>query len=171
MDTFAAGRPIDLVVWSQRGANGIDGLISGAAGAAAAAGRPTALLLGDVSALHDVGGLAVARESAQPLAVVVIDNGGGRIFEHLPLARSGAIANDEWRTWLTPPGVDFEALAHAFRIEYRRADDARSARDGLAAALGHAGATLLHVVVDGERTIPAHRALWDEVDRRVAALP
>ncbi|HUF11594.1 MAG TPA: 2-succinyl-5-enolpyruvyl-6-hydroxy-3-cyclohexene-1-carboxylic-acid synthase, partial [Longimicrobiales bacterium] len=54
-DTFAAGDARDLLVWSQRGANGIDGLIAGAAGAAAAAERPAALLLGDVSALHDAG--------------------------------------------------------------------------------------------------------------------
>lgn len=171
VDTFTApcGRPI--AVWSQRGANGIDGLVSGAAGAAAAAGRPAALLLGDVSALHDAGGFAVARDAEQPLAIVVLDNGGGRIFEQLPLARAGTVAESDWRAWLTPPRVDFEALARAFGIRYARADAADPARAALIEALARPGATLVHVVVDGARTIPAHREYWAEVDRRVAALP
>ena len=170
VDTFAPGDARDIVVWSQRGANGIDGLISGAAGAAAAAKRPTALLIGDVSALHDVGGLAVARDAEFPLAIVVIDNGGGRIFEQLPLASSAALDDGSWRSWLTPPRLDFEALARAFGIQYERAPGSGAARAALAAALGRPGATLVHVVVDGSRTIPAHRDYWAEVDRRVASL-
>ena len=171
VDTFAPGDERDIVVWSQRGANGIDGLIAGATGAAEAAARPTALLLGDVSALHDVGSFSVARECTQPLAIVVIDNGGGRIFERLPIASTGIAAREEWQAWLTPPRLDFEALAQAFGIIYERADDTQAAREGLSRALETPGATLLHVVVDGERTIPAHRDYWAEVDRRVAELP
>lgn len=169
-DTFSPGDERDIVVWSQRGANGIDGLIAGAAGAAAASQRPTALLLGDVSALHDVGGLALARDATTPLAIVVIDNGGGRIFERLPLAATGVARDDAWQAWLTPPRVDFEALARGFGVGYERADDAASARSALHAAVSHAGATVVHVVVDGSRTMPAHREYWAEVDRRIAAL-
>ena len=62
----------------QRGANGIDGLVSGAAGIACAGARPTTLVLGDVSFAHDVGGLLLARGVGVPLAIVVIDNDGGR---------------------------------------------------------------------------------------------
>jgi len=170
VDTFSPSDERDIVVWSQRGANGIDGLIAGAAGAAAASERPTALLLGDVSALHDVGGLAVARDAETPLAIVVIDNGGGRIFERLPLAATGVAGDDAWQAWLTPPRVDFEALARGFGVDYECADDAASARSALHAALSHGGATVVHVVVDGSRTIPAHREYWSEVDRRIAAL-
>ncbi|HEX6588139.1 MAG TPA: 2-succinyl-5-enolpyruvyl-6-hydroxy-3-cyclohexene-1-carboxylic-acid synthase [Longimicrobiales bacterium] len=170
VDTFAPADARDLGVWSQRGANGIDGLIAGAAGAAAASGRPTALLLGDVSALHDVGGLAVARESDAPLAIVVIDNGGGRIFERLPLAATGVAREDAWQAWLTPPRVDFEALARGFGVGHARATDAAGARTALAGALATRGATVVHVTVDGTRTIAAHHEYWAEVDRRIAAL-
>ena len=170
VDTFSSADDRALTVWSQRGANGIDGLIAGAAGAASAADRPTALLLGDVSARHDAGGLAVARACEQPFAIVVLDNRGGPIFEQLPLARSGAVPDAEWQTWLTPPRIEFEALAAAFGVAYTRATDADSTRAAVGTALAATGATLVHVVVDGARTIPAHRAYWAEVERRLADL-
>src|SRR6185436_13478530 len=69
-------------ILAQRGANGIDGLIAGAAGAAST-GRPTLLVLGDVSFAHDAGALLLARGARAPLAIVVIDNRGGRIFDQL----------------------------------------------------------------------------------------
>jgi hypothetical protein len=76
----------DVVILSQRGANGIDGLVSGAAGSALGAAAPTLLLLGDVSLLHDLAGLdAVARSLRTPLVLAVIDNDGGRIFDQLPV--------------------------------------------------------------------------------------
>jgi 2-succinyl-5-enolpyruvyl-6-hydroxy-3-cyclohexene-1-carboxylate synthase len=81
-------RPLTLL--HQRGAAGIDGLVAGAAGARSVITPPLALLLGDVSLLHDVGGLAAAATVHGPLAIVVVHNDGGRIFERLPLGRDPA---------------------------------------------------------------------------------
>jgi 2-succinyl-5-enolpyruvyl-6-hydroxy-3-cyclohexene-1-carboxylate synthase len=142
----------DLIVWAQRGANGIDGLVSGAAGAAAAAGRPTTLLLGDVSLAHDIGGLAAARD-AGALTIVVLNNGGGRIFERLPMAER-LEGHAEFDAWLTPPALDLAAAAAAFGIQYTRA----AHREELDAALRHparsAAARLIEVVIpDGGTTL------------------
>src|SRR5204863_681072 len=68
IDAACAPAARAIGVLSQRGAAGIDGLVAGAAGAASATGRPTALLLGDVSFAHDLGGLAAARSVSAPLA-------------------------------------------------------------------------------------------------------
>ena len=65
----------------QRGAAGIDGLVAGAAGARSVVAAPIALLLGDIALLHDAGGLAAASAVRGPLAIVVVHNDGGRIFE------------------------------------------------------------------------------------------
>lgn len=110
-----------LPVATQRGASGIDGLIAGAAGSVRAHAGVGILVLGDLSALHDLGGLAAARQivGTGRLIVVVLDNGGGRIFERLPVARTVS----DLRPWTTPDAaVDLVALARglgakAFEVE------------------------------------------------------
>jgi 2-succinyl-5-enolpyruvyl-6-hydroxy-3-cyclohexene-1-carboxylate synthase len=124
---------------SQRGASGIDGLVAGAAGAAAA-GRPVVVVLGDVSFAHDVGSLALLRKA--DVIVVVIDNRGGRIFEALPVAE--AIAGDDFaRLWLTAPDLDVVAIARGFGLT---AETVRSP-DALRAAVAARKTTVLHVPV------------------------
>ena len=133
----------DLTVLTQRGAAGIDGLIAGAAGAAAT-GRPTVLVLGDVSFAHDVGALALVR--GRPLAVVVIDNDGGRIFDDLPVAGAALPAGAFDRLWRTPPALEPVAAARGFGLPgwtVRNPDE-------LAAAIGAAiagGGAVIHVPV------------------------
>src|SRR6185295_6494041 len=104
VDAFCPSLPAGVRVLSQRGVSGIDGLLAGAAGAASVTELPVTLLVGDVSFLHDVGGLALARHARAPLVIVVINNDGGRIFEQLPLARSGHSAALPHFT--TPHGLD-----------------------------------------------------------------
>ena len=148
-------------VLCQRGACGIDGLIAGAAGAASASRRPTALLLGDVSFAHDLGGLAAARVTSAPLAIVVIDNGGGRIFEQLPVARAPGGAELLERFFLTPPELDIAAAAAAFGIHYVRADRPGAA---VATALAGSGPTLIHVPVAPHSARELEAAIAAEVD-------
>ena len=156
-----------LEVLFQRGANGIDGLVSGAAGAAAASGRPTTLLIGDVSLAHDIGALGLLRDLPAPLTVVVLNNGGGRIFERLPIAESlaGEDTPDGRRSldaWLTPPALDFSAAARTFGIPYEQAGD-----DALSAALDTLSGTggLLEIVIPENGTTVHQR----ELRRRIAA--
>lgn len=143
-DEIAAGGR-DLTVLTQRGAAGIDGLIAGAAGAAARGG-PTVLVLGDVSFAHDVGALACAR--GLPLAIVVIDNGGGRIFDQLPVVSSDLPAGAFERLWRTPPALDPVAAARAFGIDAALVRDP----DELAAAIrrADAGPIVIHAPVAPE---------------------
>lgn len=150
VDTFVPGRSKRLTVCFQRGANGIDGPVSGAAGAAAASAVPTTLLVGDVSLAHDIGGLAQVRDLPTPLTVVVLNNGGGRIFERLPITET-LESEEDFDPWLTPPGVDFSAAAAAFGIPFRRARDPASLTAALA-ALESTGGVLEVVVPDGGTT-------------------
>ena len=84
-----------------RGANGLDGLISSGIGAADATGRPTTIVTGDLGLLHDLGGLAALREVATPVRIVVIDNDGGGIFHFLPRRR--ALDREEFEALLGTP--------------------------------------------------------------------
>jgi 2-succinyl-5-enolpyruvyl-6-hydroxy-3-cyclohexene-1-carboxylate synthase len=95
---------------ANRGANGIDGVVSSAAGAALATDRPTWLLTGELALLHDVGGLLAARRAGADLHVVCLNNGGGAIFDFLPVAGEAEPALYE-RHIATPAGVDLKAIA------------------------------------------------------------
>ncbi len=145
VDCFCRAHPsARLGVCSQRGASGIDGLVAGAAGSARAAGRPTVLLLGDVSALHDLGGFAAATPIDVPFVVVILNNDGGRIFEQLPLADAG---EPEFRFWTTPHGRHFDGVAALFGLAYARATTVASLEDALAKALARPACTIVELVV------------------------
>lgn len=143
VDLAAPPRETPLGVLHQRGANGIDGLVSGAAGAAAASGRPLLLLLGDVSLIHDLGGLLAASRARTPLAVVVLDNGGGRIFTQLPVARTPDLSADELAQFTTPHGASLAAAAAVFGIPFVEADHAALLTAKVCEAMAHPGPTLI----------------------------
>ncbi|GMA36078.1 thiamine pyrophosphate-dependent enzyme [Demequina litorisediminis] len=126
-----AWRPGDApVLVANRGLAGIDGTVSTAAGMALAAGRPVLALMGDVTFLHDVGGLLVGPRERRPrLRVIVIDDGGGSIFGGLEHAAAPA-ANVE-RVFTTPHGADLGALCAGYGVKHTRVTNA----DALAKAL------------------------------------
>jgi 2-succinyl-5-enolpyruvyl-6-hydroxy-3-cyclohexene-1-carboxylate synthase len=154
LDMYCPASPRPLRVLHQRGASGIDGLVSGAAGARSVAGGPVTLLLGDLSLFHDLTGLALARSPfpSAPLVIVVVNNDGGRIFERLPIGRAarssgGAPEALLERCFTTPQGLHFEPAAAMFGIAYERADTKRALEQALAQAYRGSGATLIEAVV------------------------
>ncbi len=147
LDAFVPPRKGALSVWSQRGLNGIDGLVSGAIGAAQASGLPSLCLLGDVSFFHDLGGLALAAQLAQPLALLVIDNGGGRIFEHLPVAKLFAERPDLARFWTTPQNFELRHAADLFELPYEAPETAEAVTRAVSTALARDACTLIRVRV------------------------
>lgn len=146
LDTYCPASPRDLRVLHQRGASGIDGLVSGAAGARSVSEDPVALLLGDLSLLHDVGALSLLAGARGPLPVVVVQNGGGRIFERLPIAGAVDAALFD-RTFVTPVAARFEQAAAAFGVGYARAETKAALDEALARAWASDGATLIEAVV------------------------
>jgi 2-succinyl-5-enolpyruvyl-6-hydroxy-3-cyclohexene-1-carboxylate synthase len=101
---------------ANRGANGIDGVVSSALGAALATGRRTWVVLGDVALQHDVGGLLAARRSGAELEIVCIDNGGGGIFDFLPVAEHADRGAYEAHIATPSEAVDMAALWPGLRI-------------------------------------------------------
>jgi len=144
----------DRRVISQRGAAGIDGHVASATGATSAG--PVLLVIGDVAFAHDLGALLVARQAHAPLAIVVIDNAGGRIFGGLPVA-AHAPADSFERHWLAAPGVDPVAVAAALGVRATRAEAPSAIASAVAAALATPGPTIIHAPVSptGARDVRA----------------
>ena len=154
------------VVIHQRGAAGIDGLVAGACGVAEVAVGPVVVLVGDVSLSHDLTSLALAAQAPAPLAIVVLDNGGGRIFDLLPVASAGIdLAN-----WRTPPRIDWAAAAATFNVPHVRVTTVAELTEALAASDERPGATLIQAVVAGEDVAPERARLRAAVAARLDAL-
>lgn len=164
VDEYVAPSSKPLRVLHQRGASGIDGLVSGAAGAQSVSKEAVTLLLGDVSLLHDIGGLAVARSAKGPLVIVAIDNGGGRIFEQLPIGRALGPGEAFERLFATPQPVDLGSVAAAFGVASARAGTVADLRAALAAAHARPGATLLVAAVPPHDGAERHKTLWTRID-------
>jgi 2-succinyl-5-enolpyruvyl-6-hydroxy-3-cyclohexene-1-carboxylate synthase len=115
VETYFPASPKRIRVLANRGANGIDGVVSSALGAAIATGLPTWLLIGEIALQHDVGGLLAARRAGVRLEIVCFDNGGGAIFDFLPVAEhADRVAYEQHIA--TPTTTDLEALAPGIRI-------------------------------------------------------
>jgi 2-succinyl-5-enolpyruvyl-6-hydroxy-3-cyclohexene-1-carboxylate synthase len=152
-ESFLPSSETDSLFLCNRGANGIDGLVSSGIGAAHATGRPTTILTGDLGLLHDVGGLAALRDVSTPVRIVVIDNDGGGIFHFLPQEK--ALGDGEFEALLgTPRGVDVAKAASLFDLPHRLLDSLDELPEALAAGTG-----LIEVKVDREANVDLHRRL------------
>ncbi len=146
-------RPLHF--FANRGASGIDGNLATAAGLAGtrAAPQPTVAVVGDLTTQHDLGSLALA--AGRPLAIVVINNGGGGIFDLLPPA-----ALPEFETgWLTPQAVDFAHAAATFGLAHARHTDPDAAAAAVCSALTtQHGPLLVEFVVDRAASLARRQA-------------
>jgi len=166
LDGFLPVARRGLRVLCNRGANGIDGIVSSALGASAGGARPLALLTGDLAFLHDLGGLLAARRHALDATLVVVNNGGGGIFSHLPVARHRE-AVDFDTLFTAPHGLDLAHAARLFDATHARVGSWEELRWGLARAL-EGGLHVLEVPVDPEADLAHHHALWRAVSDALA---
>jgi 2-succinyl-5-enolpyruvyl-6-hydroxy-3-cyclohexene-1-carboxylate synthase len=147
---FPARRELPRVV-SNRGANGIDGTVSAAFGAAAAGSAPVVLLIGDVALAHDVGGLLAGRRLGLELTVVLLNNDGGGIFHFLPVSGEGDAFEEHVAT---PHGMDFEQVAKLYDFAYERPADAPELK---AALQRRRGCRLIEVRTERAENLALHR--------------
>jgi 2-succinyl-5-enolpyruvyl-6-hydroxy-3-cyclohexene-1-carboxylate synthase len=154
-----------LRIVANRGANGIDGVVSTAVGVAAGSGRPTGLLIGDLAFIHDSNGLLGVADRDVDLVAVVVDNDGGGIFSFLPQANS--LHHDRFEQLLgTPHGLDLVELARAYGVPARAigASGPGALAAGIDAAIEEGGVHVLVVRTDRAANVDIHR----ELDQAVA---
>jgi 2-succinyl-5-enolpyruvyl-6-hydroxy-3-cyclohexene-1-carboxylate synthase len=166
VDSYCKHGASELDVLSQRGASGIDGLVAGAVGASLQSDRPVTLLLGDVSLLHDLGSLSLTSRARAPLAIVVLNNAGGRIFEQLPISRAAGIEPEILDLTLTPHGADFRKAAALFALSYASAASGPDLASALGAAYGRNGPTLIEVTLRPHGAAEAQARISAVVDAR-----
>jgi len=152
LEAFLRPGPEGVRFASNRGANGIDGLVSTAAGLAAGTGSRTWAVLGDLALFHDIGGLAAVRHAPE-LRLIVIDNSGGGIFHFLPQAE--AMPEDEFEALLgTPAGRDPADAGPLFGLNVTVPGTTAELQDALVA-----DTQLIVLRTDRARNLDLHREL------------
>ncbi len=143
-------------VLANRGANGIDGTLSTALGVAHA-GAPTVLLTGDLSLLHDTNGFLVTAKLKGSLTIVLINNCGGGIFGHLPVAKFNPPFEEYWAT---PQRVDFAKLCAAYDVPHELVATPAQLAERLRAQVGVSGARVIEVRTDRNSDVATRQRLF-----------
>jgi 2-succinyl-5-enolpyruvyl-6-hydroxy-3-cyclohexene-1-carboxylate synthase len=162
LDAFAAGDSRSMHVMANRGANGIDGVVSTALGAAAAtdSGSPLVLVIGDLALYHDMNGLLAAKLHQIDATVVVINNDGGGIFSFLPQSQHPAHFE---MLFGTPHGLDFEPVAELYGAQYEQVRDSASLRRAVATSIARGGLNIVEMRTERARNVELHREAWAQV--------
>ncbi|MGI2022678.1 2-succinyl-5-enolpyruvyl-6-hydroxy-3-cyclohexene-1-carboxylic-acid synthase [Shewanella glacialipiscicola] len=142
-DMYAPVSCCTATTFTNRGASGIDGLLATACGIAAHAGKPTSLIIGDLSQLHDLNSLAIAKSLTSPLVIVILNNDGGNIFNLLPVPNE-RIRSDYYRL---SHGLEFGYAAAMFNLPYNQVDNLADFQDSYNEALDFQGASIIEVNV------------------------
>ena len=163
-EAFLRPGPASVRFLANRGANGIDGLISSGIGAAAATGRPTWIVTGDLGLYHDMNGLAALHRVSAPVRIVVLNNDGGGIFEFLPQA--GQVEREEFEAILgTPLGIEAARVAAVYGLPHVLVRDL-----GDLASAVELERAIIEVPVDRSRNVEVHRRIEGRAAEALAAL-
>ena len=165
VDTFFLNDEKELSILANRGANGIDGMVSSGVGAAAAGGRVT-LVLGDLSFFHDMNGLHAAKHYSFNLTVLLVNNNGGGIFSFLPQA------NDPKHfeaLFGTPLNLDFKKAAELYEANYTAPETEETLKEVLKDSYLTPGLSVIEVKTNREENVRWHRRIWENIAEEILA--
>jgi 2-succinyl-5-enolpyruvyl-6-hydroxy-3-cyclohexene-1-carboxylate synthase len=165
LDTFFWNNERTIRMLGNRGASGIDGVISSALGASAAASiagnnEPTVLVIGDLSFFHDLNGLLAAHLHKLNLVIVLINNDGGGIFSFLPQA---AYPDRFEQLFGTPIGLDFSHAVQMYGGTFHRCEQWEDFRSAITQGIGAGGLHVVEVRTERASNVTMHRQLWKAV--------
>lgn len=161
MDLVGPVVSADYPLHFNRGASGIDGINSTAFGIAAASGKPTALVTGDLAFYHDLNGLLAWKRLRIPLTMILVNNDSGNIFEMLPLSELQDDSFEEY--FLTPHGLEFRPFVEEYGGRYTLVESRSEFRDAVNESISAEQLNVIEVRTDGSEAMEARRALHEQV--------
>lgn len=158
-DMMLFGEPFRGTTFVNRGASGIDGILSTAIGSSIGSGKPTLLFIGDLALLHDSNALLSSKLLEQPLVVVLLNNRGGTIFRMLPVFEQN---EDIYSAYFeTPQEADFEKLAKTFGITSKKIDTVEQLNEINIDEYSEPGLHLIECRTDSGASMQLRRTLWN----------
>lgn len=167
LDTFYFLDEKNIRILANRGANGIDGIISTALGASIE-GKRLVLLVGDITFYHDLNGLLASKLHNLPITIVIVNNNGGGIFSFLPQAK------EEKHFELlfgTPIDLDFEKVVTMYGGTFKRVQSWSEYEDSLLKSYQSNQLTVIEVpTANRDENVKLHRSLWNAVTEELQNL-
>ncbi|MFB6155275.1 MAG: 2-succinyl-5-enolpyruvyl-6-hydroxy-3-cyclohexene-1-carboxylic-acid synthase [Haloferacaceae archaeon] len=164
-DRFARPSEAARTVLGNRGASGIDGIVSTALGAGSATTDHLTLVTGDLAYYHDMNGLLALERCGVEATVVLVNNDGGGIFHLLPIESFDPPFTSQFRT---PHGLDFEPTGDLYDLEFARVNDREGFREAYADSVAREGTQVVEVVSDGEASHRTRDRLHEAVVERLS---
>ena len=152
MDYFWASGRSQAMVYGNRGTNGIDGTVSTALGLSTN-GKPTVMVMGDLSFFHDLNGLAIGKTHGMNLTIILHNNDGGGIFQYLP--QKGT--DDFDYLFNTPQGIDYSGLATMYGLDYVKVTTNAELEQAMQQYIGAEGIHLIEVPTSKEGSRELHK--------------
>jgi len=166
LDTFFPGTARTIRFLGNRGASGIDGVVSSALGTAAASAAPVILVLGDLALYHDLNGLLAAKLHRLRATIVLLNNDGGGIFSFLPQADYP----DHFEALFgTPTGLDFRVAAELYDAAFARPATWEAFRACVRERVMAEGLGIVEVRTGRDRNVVLHRQVWAAVEAAVSS--
>lgn len=163
LDTFFMTTTKDIAVLANRGANGIDGMVSSGLGAATS-GKPVTLLLGDLSFFHDLNGLMAAKHYNLNITILLINNNGGGIFSFLPQATDKKHFD---ALFGTPLDIEFQQAIAMYGGVYAEATTETELKELLYSSYQHHGLSVIEVKTDRTANAKWHREKWQVIEQEI----
>jgi 2-succinyl-5-enolpyruvyl-6-hydroxy-3-cyclohexene-1-carboxylate synthase len=164
LDTFFFNNNKEIMTSANRGANGIDGVVSTALGMSTVVDK-TVLVIGDLSFFHDMNGLMAAKLQKQNLTILLINNDGGGIFSFLPQSSE----KKHFETLFgTPHGLDFTHAVQLYDGKYAKVDSWDHLHHVFSKSLENEGLNVIEVPTERETNVTKHRNLWNSVSREIS---
>ncbi|MED4202979.1 2-succinyl-5-enolpyruvyl-6-hydroxy-3-cyclohexene-1-carboxylic-acid synthase [Neobacillus mesonae] len=164
LDSFFLNNEKNIKVLANRGANGIDGTVSTALGAALYS-KSLYLVLGDLTFFHDLNGLMAAKKFHIDIHIILVNNNGGGIFSFLPQA--GHPKHFEL-LFGTPLDIEFEHAVRMFNGQFTKIMDWNHLRIELEKSRVSKGINVYEVATNRDRNRDEHREFWQSVSQEIS---
>ncbi len=162
VDSFTPNSGKEVRVFVNRGASGIDGIISTASGIASKSNtKNNLLLIGDLSFYHDMNGLLSSKRNEIDLTIVVVNNNGGGIFSFLSISENSEKQFDTF--WTTPHGLDFRKIAEVYGCKYSQAKCVSELYDTITNSFNSKGVKVIEVQIDISENVKCHRKILENL--------
>lgn len=164
LDFFSSSIRKNINVFQNRGASGIDGIISTALGISATSKNPTYLVIGDLSFYYDVNSLMIAKKYNIPLITILINNNGGAIFRFLPIANHKNVFE---KFFLTPTNLSFKKLTEAFEADYKELKSRQDILNHIKVSSVRKKPAVFEIKTNSEYSLSVRKKYWNKVNKFV----